>query len=131
MIFVDSNIPMYLVGGEHPLKHRARRLAEDAAAAGETLCTDAVVLQEILHRYRAVRRADLIDPAFAVVYGIVDVVYPIERADVDRARRLLSTTDRLSARDALHIAVMQARDVGRIITFDGAFDVIPGIQRIA
>jgi predicted nucleic acid-binding protein len=27
VILVDSNIPMYLVGGEHPLKARARQLA--------------------------------------------------------------------------------------------------------
>jgi len=106
VIFVDSDIPMYLVGADHPLKPRARRLAEDAVAAGETLCTDAEVLQEILHRYRALHRSDMIDPAFAAVLGIVDVVYPIQLADVERARRLLVSKGELSARDAVHIAVM-------------------------
>jgi len=37
----------------------------------------------------------------------------------------------LSARDAIHVAVMQGRDVGRILSFDAAFDGIPGIIRLA
>ena len=131
MIFVDSNIPMYLVGAPHPNREAARRALEEAVTAGELLCTDAEVLQEILHRYTAVRRTDRIDPAFDAVLGVVDVVYPIERTDVERARRLLKTTPRLGARDAIHVAVMQGRDIGRILTFDSGFDGIPGIIRLA
>jgi len=131
VIFVDSNIPMYLVGVPHPNKEPARRALEELVAAGESLCTDAEVLQEILHRYTAIRRPEAIDPAFESVMGIVDVVYPIERTDVERARRLLRTTPRLAARDALHVAVMQARDIGRILSFDSGFDGIPGIVRLA
>ncbi len=131
MIFVDSNIPMYLVGAEHPLKPRARRLIEDAVAAGETLCTDAEVLQEILHRYQALHRLQMVDPAFTAVLGIVDVVFPIELPDVQRARRLLGSDGELSARDALHVAVMQGRDIERVLSFDSGFDGIPGIRRVA
>ena len=130
MILIDSNIPMYLVGADHPLKARARQLAEEAIAAGETLCTDAEVLQEILDRYQAIKRLDMIDPAFAAVLGIVDVVYPIERTDVERARRILRSSPARSARDAVHIAVMQARDIGRVMSFDRGFDGIPGLERL-
>jgi uncharacterized protein len=122
---------MYLVGAAHPNKDAARRALEEAIAAGESLCTDAEVLQEILHRCSAIRRPEKIDPAFDALLAIVDVVYPIERADVERARRLLRTTATLSARDAVHIAVMQGRDIGRILTFDVGFDDIPGIVRIS
>jgi predicted nucleic acid-binding protein len=131
VILVDSNIPMYLVGAAHPNKEAARRAVEEAVAAGEALCTDAEVLQEILHRYSAIRRPKDIDPAFDALLSIVDIVYPIERADVERARRLLQTTPSLSARDAVHIAVMQARDIGRILSFDVGFDGIPGIVRLS
>src|SRR5258708_291609 len=51
VIFVDSNIPMYMVGKDHPHKATARHLIETALGAGERLVTDAEVLQEILHRY--------------------------------------------------------------------------------
>ena len=129
MILVDSNIPMYLVGAPHPNKDAARRLLEEAVTANESLCADAEVLQEILHRYTAVGRLEDIDKAWEALTSIVDVVYPIEQADVDRARRIVLGTPRLSARDAIHVAVMQGRDIGRVMSFDRGFDVVPGIER--
>ncbi len=51
MILVDSNIPMYLVGAQHPHQHDAQRLLDDLIARGERLVTDVKVLQELLHRY--------------------------------------------------------------------------------
>src|ERR1022692_1479833 len=51
VIFIDSNIPMYLVGAAHPNKTSAQILLESLIAKGERLVTDAEVLQEILHRY--------------------------------------------------------------------------------
>ncbi len=131
MILIDSNVPMYLVGATHPNKDAARRALEEAVAAGESLCTNAEVLQEILRRYTAIGRRESIDPAFTALLAIVDIVYPIERADVDRARRLLRTSPALSARDAVHVAVMQGRDIDRILSFDNGFDGIPGIVRVS
>lgn len=130
MIFVDSNIPMYLVGAAHPKKESSRRLLEQAIVDEERLVTDAEVFQEILHRYAAINRRDAIDPAFEVLLGIVDGVLPIELADVQRARRLLGGAG-LSARDAIHVAVMQRHDISRVMSFDRAFDEIPGLARIS
>jgi predicted nucleic acid-binding protein len=129
MIFVDSNIAMYLIGADHPNKAIARRLLEDAIADQEVLCTDAEVLREILHRYIAIRRPDAIDPAMDVLSSVVDVVCPIEEADVHRARRILRRIGSVSAREAIHIAVMQRYDVDEILTFDTAFDAIGGMRR--
>jgi predicted nucleic acid-binding protein len=130
VILVDSNIPMYLVGAEHANKAAAKRILETAIAAGERLVTDAEVLQEILHRYVAIDRREAIDPAFDVLLGIVDEVLDIGRAEVVAAKRLVTTTDRLSARDAIHVAVMQRHDIGTIATFDRGFDGLPGIVRL-
>jgi predicted nucleic acid-binding protein len=130
VILVDSNVPMYLVGAAHPNKEAARRLLEEAVAAGEALCTDAEVLQEILHRYTAIRRPQDIDPAFESLLAVVDVVYPIERADVERARTLIERTPQLSARDAIHVAVMRRHDVDQVMSFDRGFDAIAGMERI-
>ncbi len=131
MIFLDSNIPMYLVGGDHPLKTRARQLLEPELVAGATLVTSAEVFQEILHRYVAIDRRDAIAPAFELLQAIADEVFPIDTEDVERARDLVETTARLTARDALHLAVMQRRHVPRILTFDRHFDDLPGIARLA
>jgi uncharacterized protein len=130
MIFVDSNIPMYLVGAAHPNKARARTLLEAAIADGERLVTDAEVLQEILHRFAEIRRLDAIQPAFDATLGVVDEIYPIELADVTKARDVLVSGFGLSARDALHVAVMRRYDVSRVLSFDVDFDRYPGIARI-
>jgi len=129
LIFVDSNVPMYLVGAAHPHKQDARQLLETAVAAGERLVTSAEVLQEILHRYVAIDRRDAIQPAFDALLGVVDEVISIELADVERARSLVLGITNLSARDALHAAVMVREEIDRIMTFDAAFDIIPGISR--
>jgi uncharacterized protein len=130
VIFVDSNIPMYLVGADHPNKVAARLWLEQAIVANEPLATDAEVLQELLHRYTAIGRRDAIGPAWDAIVGVVDVIHPIEVEDVTRARRLIAATPALSARDAVHLAVMQRRGISRILTFDAGFEGIIGVERI-
>ena len=130
MIFVDSNVPMYLVGAAHPLKDTARRLLELAVTRGDRLVTDAEVLQEILHRYHAIRRPDAIQPAFDALLGVVDEVYPIEQVDVAQAKALLLAPTPISARDAVHVAVMQRRGLSRMMSFDAGFDQIEWIDRL-
>jgi predicted nucleic acid-binding protein len=129
VILVDSNVPMYLVGGAHPNRDRARHAIEVAVTARELLVTDAEVFQEILHRYVAINRRDAIEVAWRTLRALVDEVYPVELEDVDRARRLVGS-GQLTARDALHVAVMQRRGVGEILTFDTDFDRVPGIVRL-
>jgi predicted nucleic acid-binding protein len=130
MIFVDSNIPIDLIGADHPNKAAARRLLERAVVDNEPLSTDVEVLQELLHRYLAIQRRDAIGPAWDAIVGVVDVIHPIEREDVDRARRLVGVAATLSARDAIHVAVMQRHGIARILSFDTGFDGILGIERI-
>jgi hypothetical protein len=131
VIFVDSNIPMYLVGAAHPHKVDAQQLLERSVADGKRLVTDAEALQEILHRYVAIGRRDAIQPAFDALLAIVDEVFPVTRVTVERARTILLGHPELSARDALHVAVMQLDGVERILSFDAGFDTVPGVARLA
>lgn len=120
---------MYLVGADHPNKGAARQLLERAIADGEVLVTDAEVLQEILHRYVAIARREAIGPATDAILGVVDEVYPVEREDVERARRLVMSTG-LSARGAVHISIMRRRGVMQILSFDRGLDAVEGIVRL-
>ena len=117
-MFIDSNIPMYLVGAPHPLKDRARLLLEQALTRGERLVTSAEVLQEILHRYRAIQRPDAMRAALETLVALADEVYAIERRDVLRAATLVESLPALSARDALHVAIMERHGVSAILSFD-------------
>jgi len=129
VIFVDSNIPMYLVGADHPHKVDSQRVLERLIADRARLVTDVEVLQEILHRYAAIGRRDAIQPAFDVIEGVVDVVFGIEKVDVDRAKEILLARSEISARDAIHVAVMQRHGVSEILSFDKGFDNLPGVTR--
>ena len=121
---------MYLVGGVHPHRAETQVLVEGLLAAGERLVTDAEVLQEILHRYTAIDRHDRIGPAFQALLGIVDEVFPVEKADVLRAAEIVQHRASFSARDAIHIAVMEHHGIQSILSFDADFDRWPGLQRI-
>ena len=130
MIFVDSNVPMYLVGSPHPHKADAQRFLERAAANRERLVTDAEVLQEILHRYTSIGRRDAIQPTFEILLGAVDEVFSIDLSAMTRAREIVLAYPHTSARDAVHVAVMEREGVERILTFDVGFDQFPGISRV-
>jgi predicted nucleic acid-binding protein len=120
-----------LIGADHPHKTGARRLLEAAISARERLVTDAEVLQEILHRYTAIKRPDAIAPAFETLLAVVDDVFPIELRDTQRAKEIiLAHAERVSARDALHLATMEAHDVSRIMSFAADFDRFPSVERV-
>ena len=81
MTFIESNIPMYLVGADHP------------------------------HKWDA-----------------LDEVYPVEAADVEQAKTVLAGSRRVSARDALHISIMERhghRTHGFVIGTRASCDMAP------
>jgi len=131
VILVDSNIPMYLTGAPHPRKTDAQRLLEKLTSERQRMVTDAEVLQEILHRYVAINRREDIQPAFDAVLGIVEDVLPVDRPVVERAKQIVLGYRRLSARDAVHLAVMERHGIEQILTFDSGFDGFPGITRLS
>ena len=131
MILVESNIPMYLMGSPHPHKSDAQRLLEQLVNDRRRLVTDVEVLQEILHRYVAIDRRDAIQPAFDALLGVVDQVLDVTQGIAERAKEIVLGHRRLSARDALHLAVMEQHGINRILSFDSGFDGFPGIARLS
>jgi predicted nucleic acid-binding protein len=131
VILVDSNIPMYLVGASHPHKSDAQRLLENLISQRARLVTDAEVMQEILHRYVAINRREAIQPAFDALLGVVDQVLAVDHAVVERAKQIVLGYARLSARDAVHLAIMQQHGIEQILSFDSGFDGFPGIERLS
>jgi len=99
-------------------------------ATGQRLVTDGGVLQEILNRYTAIEKREVIGPAFQVTMDIVDEVFPIEKTEILRAGEITQNRALLSARDAVHIAVMERHGIRSILSFDGDFDRWPGLKRI-
>jgi hypothetical protein len=122
---------MYLVGASHPHKVDAQRWVEKLLSDRQRLVTDAEVLQEILHRYVAINRRDAIQPAFDSLLGVVDEVLAVDRPIVERAKEIVFGHQRLSAREAVHLSVMEQHGIDRILSFDSGFDGFPGITRLS
>lgn len=130
IVFVDSNIPMYVAGRDHPLKEPARRFLARVRAAKVDACTSTEVLQEILYRYTALDRLDLAQEVYDLFVQLCPVVFSVTLADTDRAKELLGAHTGLGARDAIHAAVMMNHDVRHIATFDTGFDGLKEIDRL-
>lgn len=131
MIFVDSNIPMYLVGDEHPNKSHTNEILPRLLQQREPLVTSIEVYQEMLHRYTPTRHFDAMDDAFKALDDIIDDVLTFGIAEIRAAREIVHSIPGLSARDALHVAVMNSAGISRILSFDRGFDLYPGIERIS
>ena len=121
---------MYLIGAAHPHKTDAQILLERLIGAGQRLVTDAEVLQEILHRYTAINKRDAIRPAFQVTFDIIDEIFSIGKPEVLRASEIVQNRAATSARDAVHISVMERHGIRSILSFDCDFDRWPGLERI-
>ena len=130
MVFVDSNIPMYVAGRDHPLRDPARRFLQRARSGEIDICTSTEVLQEILYRYSSLKRLDLAVSVYDLFVELCPTVLPVTLADTDRAKSLLASSQGISVRDAVHAAVMLNQDVREIASFDEGFDRIDGVERV-
>ena len=130
MIYVDSNVPMYLVGAEHPNKQRVIELIPQLLSARERLVTSAETFQEILHRYLALRDRLHLNAAYEALEAMAAVVAEVTKDDVDGARAMSGNYPDLSSRDCLHVAVMSRIGCSRIWSYDTGFAAVGAIQRI-
>jgi predicted nucleic acid-binding protein len=129
VILVDANVIMYAAGAEHPHKRPSVALL-DRVARGEVEATiDSEMLQEILHRYRAIGRWEDGRRVYDLARQLFRNVVPVTAEVLDRARRILDTDRRIMARDALHAAVVMAEGLEAVCSWDRDFDRIKGIVR--
>lgn len=131
MILLDSNVLMYAAGSDHPHKAPSVGLLERVARGEVEAFVDAEVLQEILHRYRALGRWKEGREVYDLARRIIRAVIPITAEMVDEARGLLDRHSRLTARDALHAAACLQAGSGMICSYDQDFDDVEGLHRVA
>jgi predicted nucleic acid-binding protein len=120
-VFIDSNIPMYASGKEHPNKKASIRILE-LISKGEIIgMTSTEVLQEILYRYHAINILDMGLKVFDSFYNIVDDVLSINLQIMNEAKKILGDSKNIFPRDAVHIATMDHYEISYIATFDKHF----------
>ena len=129
MVLVDANILMYAAGAEHPNKGPCVNFLEQVAKGSVDAVLDAEVLQEILHRYRALGRWPDGKRLYDLARQLFPVVFPVDVVVLDAARHLLDLHP-LTARDALHAAVVRVNSLDGICSYDRDFDQITGLRRL-
>lgn len=120
MIFVDTNVFVYAVGRDHPLRDSAREVFRNPMKGSGLLVTSAEVLQELLHVYLPVNRFEALDAALLLAESAISSIWSVEEGDVRFARLLADQYRGLGARDLLHLACCKRREVRKIRTFDRA-----------
>jgi predicted nucleic acid-binding protein len=120
---------MYAAGTEHPNKAPSVAFLESVARGEVEAIVDAELLQEILHRYRAIDRWTVGRRVYDLARQIFPAVLPVTSEIVDRARILLDEYDGLMARDALHAAVVEMNSLEGICSYDRDLDRITTIRR--
>lgn len=129
MILVDTNVIMYAAGATHACKAPSVAFLERVADGRVNAAIDAEVLQEILHRYRAIGRWEEGRTVYDLTRQLFPVVVPVTAEILDRARRVLDATLHIMARDALHAAVAMTGGFEAVCSYDRDFDRIKGIVR--
>lgn len=129
MVFIDANIPMYASGKPHPHREPSLRFLRRVQSGEVEGCTSTEVLQEILCRYSALARRDLAAQVYDPFVEICPTILDVTLADTDLARVLLLDVAGISARDAVHAAVMRNHGIEHIASFDDGFDAVSGIER--
>lgn len=129
MILIDTNVFMYAAGADHPHKVPAVRFLERVARGGLEAAIDAETLQEILHRYRALRRWADGRRVYDLARKVVPTVIPVDVEILDVARSLLDAEPDLVARDALHAGVVRVRGLSGICSYDRDFDRLAWLRR--
>ncbi len=130
MILVDANILVYAAGTPHPHKQPSLRFLEGVSGGQVDAVVDAEVLQEVLHRYRAIGRWNEGRLVFDSARTLFPEVLPVTARELDGARALLDQVEGISARDALHAAVVVAHGLDGVCSYDRGFDRIPGLRRV-
>lgn len=128
--FLDASTLMYAAGTQHPLRDPCRGALERAISHRTTLMTDSEVLQEIICRYFAIRKPDVAKVVYHSAISLCTEVLPVAEEHTARALELLSIYQRISPRDAIHVATMEAAGIKQILSTDTDFDELKEVKRV-
>lgn len=130
--FLDVNIPMYAAGTDHPYRAACVWVMHEVAEGRLAVAIDTEIIQEILHRYSAIQQWKVGLTMAVNLLDLVPRVHPVDIGDIYRTIELFKkyAPHGVTARDALHAAVMQNNDLTHILSTDQHFDRIQGITRV-
>jgi uncharacterized protein len=127
-VFIDTNIPMYAAGSEHPNKEPSRKILEKISKRQIFGITSVEVLQEILHRYQSISMLNSGIEILEEFSNIVDEVLQINFKIIESAKNILLGNSGILTRDAIHAATIEYYNIDYIATFDKHFELFKNIR---
>ena len=108
----------------------SRSIEESGDGSVEDAVTSVEVVQEIVHRFQAIRRSDLGVTLAERTMDLFAPVLPITHAVMRRIPDLAGRYPDLQARDLVHLATCIQEGITEIVTTDRGFDGIAEVRRI-
>ncbi|MCC6244799.1 MAG: type II toxin-antitoxin system VapC family toxin, partial [Gemmatimonadaceae bacterium] len=105
------------------------RFLESVARGDVEAVINAETLQEILHRYRSLKRWADGRRVYDAARQLFPDVLSITSETLDRARELMDEYPALMARDALHAAMVLQLGLDGMCSYDRDFDGLVGVRR--
>ncbi len=129
-VFIDTAVPMYAAGGDHPLRVPCGRILAMINRGELDAVTSTEVVQEIAHRFLSMRRPDMAVRLANDVLDLFAPVLPVTHALMRRLPALIVQYPSLASRDLVHVATCIHEGITQIISPDRAFDRVAGLRRI-
>ena len=125
---LDTNIFVYAQGQPHRYYEPCRSLVASLESESVEYAIDAELLQEILHVYSARGERPRALRTFDCLLVLFPSPIPVTTVELGLARIYLQRYSALSARDAIHAAVVETHNLEGIVSTDKVFTQISGLQ---
>jgi predicted nucleic acid-binding protein len=130
LLFLDTNVFLYAIGGEHPLREPCRTILRRLGDGDLAATTSTEVVQELLYVLaRRGRREQAVELAGHVLSLFPDLL-PVRRQEMEVACELVAGDPELPPRDAVHAATMLNHGLVTLVSADPHFDRVPGLERL-
>jgi hypothetical protein len=130
LYFIDTNIFLYSVGRDHPLKPGSLAVIHRIQDGEIMAVINTEIVQEILYHFQSIKQLLLGIRLAKDAVSISSQILPVEEEDLSLAIELLESYPKIQTRDAFHAATMIHNGIKEIISTDPHFDLIPEIKRI-
>ncbi len=129
MKLLDANVVIYSLGREHPYREPCRAIINQSERRSHDYAVNAEMPQEILNVFWNKRDIEMGIEVVNRLLSLFPNPIPITGAEVALATQLIGQVQRLSARDAIHVAVVMIHGLEGIVSTDKDFDHVPGLRR--
>lgn len=129
-VFIDTAVVMYAAGADHELREPCQRILTRIADGELEAVISVEVVQEIFHRFMALRRPEHGASIAADTLDLFAPVLPVTHAVMRRMPELVAVHPTLAARDLVHVATCLQEGITDIVSPERGFDMVTGIRRI-